>query len=170
MTPMPLGLFLKKLLPKVGLAGYDILFIYFVVEAKNKNKQLKSIFNRHQYFKGFQSFFLRIVFFIECIQQFMSDYLQHIKTSFFILFIFLFTIFYYVPQFFSDDIKSKENHLFSKYFPITFNGILNYSTMISRKQIFGEVLWALDVIVFFFNHKNPYILLSFSLLLVYILL
>ena len=36
MTPIPLGLFVKKLQPKVGLAGYDILFAYFVVEAKSK--------------------------------------------------------------------------------------------------------------------------------------
>ena len=27
MTPMPLGLFVK---PKVDLAGYDILFVYFI--------------------------------------------------------------------------------------------------------------------------------------------
>ena len=37
MTPMLLGLFVNKLQPKVGLAGYDILFAYFVVEAKSKN-------------------------------------------------------------------------------------------------------------------------------------
>ena len=36
MTPMPLGLFVKKLQPKVGLARYDIIFAYFVVEAKSK--------------------------------------------------------------------------------------------------------------------------------------
>ena len=36
MTPMPLGLFIKKLQPKVGLGGYDILFAYLVVEAKSK--------------------------------------------------------------------------------------------------------------------------------------
>ena len=36
MTPMPLGLFVKKLQPKVGLGRYDILFAYFVVEAKSK--------------------------------------------------------------------------------------------------------------------------------------
>ena len=36
MTSMPLGLFVKKLQPKVGLGGYDILFAYFVVEAKSK--------------------------------------------------------------------------------------------------------------------------------------
>ena len=33
MTPMPLGLFVKKLQSK---GGYDILFTYFVVEAKSK--------------------------------------------------------------------------------------------------------------------------------------
>ena len=34
---MPLGLFVEKLQPKVGLGGYDILFAYFVVEeAKGK--------------------------------------------------------------------------------------------------------------------------------------
>ena len=33
---MPLGLFVKKLLPKFGLGGYDILFAYFIVEAKSK--------------------------------------------------------------------------------------------------------------------------------------
>ena len=36
MTPMPLGLFVKKLQPKGGLGGYDILFAYFVIEAKSK--------------------------------------------------------------------------------------------------------------------------------------
>ena len=35
-TPMPLGLLAKKLQPKVGLAGYDMLFAYFVVEAKSE--------------------------------------------------------------------------------------------------------------------------------------
>ena len=34
MTPMLLGLFVKKLQPKVGLGRYDILFAYFVVEGK----------------------------------------------------------------------------------------------------------------------------------------
>ena len=38
MTLRSLGLFVKKLQPKVGLGGYDILFAYFVVEAKSKNK------------------------------------------------------------------------------------------------------------------------------------
>ena len=38
MTTMSLGLFIKKLQPKVGSAGYDILFAYFVVEAKSKNE------------------------------------------------------------------------------------------------------------------------------------
>ena len=37
MTPRSLRLFVKKLQPKVGLGGYDILFAYFVVEAKSKN-------------------------------------------------------------------------------------------------------------------------------------
>ena len=37
MTPMPLRLFVKKLQPKVGLGRYDMLFAYFVVEAKSKN-------------------------------------------------------------------------------------------------------------------------------------
>ena len=45
MTPMPLGLFVKKLQPKVGLAslaGYDILFAY--VEAKsNKWKTISNL-------------------------------------------------------------------------------------------------------------------------------
>ena len=41
MTPRSLGLFVKKLQPKVGLAGYDILFTYFVVEAKSKNGKCK---------------------------------------------------------------------------------------------------------------------------------
>ena len=36
MIPMPLGLFVEKLQPKVGLGRYDILFAYFVVEAKHK--------------------------------------------------------------------------------------------------------------------------------------
>ena len=36
MIPVPLGLFVKKLHPKVGLARYYILFVYFVVEAKSK--------------------------------------------------------------------------------------------------------------------------------------
>ena len=42
MTPMPLGPFVKKLYPKVGLARYNILFTYFVVEAKSKTCILKS--------------------------------------------------------------------------------------------------------------------------------
>ena len=41
MTPMPLGLFVIKLQPKVGLGGYDILFAYFVVEEKSKTLNLK---------------------------------------------------------------------------------------------------------------------------------
>ena len=36
MTFMLLGLFIKNLEPKVGLGGYEILFAYFVVEAKSK--------------------------------------------------------------------------------------------------------------------------------------
>ena len=41
MTPMSLiGLFLKKLQPKVGLPGYDILFAYFIVEAKSQKTVL----------------------------------------------------------------------------------------------------------------------------------
>ena len=36
MTAMPLELFVKELQLKIGLAGYDILFAYFVVEAKAK--------------------------------------------------------------------------------------------------------------------------------------
>ena len=36
MTPMPLGLFVKKWQSKVGLEGYDIPFACFVVEAKSK--------------------------------------------------------------------------------------------------------------------------------------
>ena len=37
---MPLGLFVRKWQPKVGLAGYDMLFTYFVVEAENKHRRL----------------------------------------------------------------------------------------------------------------------------------
>ena len=37
MIPIPLGLFVRKWQPKVDLAGYDILFDYFVVETKSKN-------------------------------------------------------------------------------------------------------------------------------------
>ena len=40
MTLIPLGLFIKKLQPKDGLAGNYILFAYFVVEAKNKMEYL----------------------------------------------------------------------------------------------------------------------------------
>ena len=36
MTLMPLELFVEKVQPKVGLAGYSRLFAYFVVEAKIK--------------------------------------------------------------------------------------------------------------------------------------
>ena len=36
MTLRSLGLYIKKLQSKVGLGGYDILFAYFVVEAKSK--------------------------------------------------------------------------------------------------------------------------------------
>ena len=39
---MPLGLFVKKLQPKVGLGGYYILFAYFVVEAKIKRNKTGS--------------------------------------------------------------------------------------------------------------------------------
>ena len=35
MTPMPLSFFVEKWKSKVALAGYDILFAYFVVEGKN---------------------------------------------------------------------------------------------------------------------------------------
>ena len=35
-TPRPLGLFVKELQSKVDLAGYDILFASFAVEAKSK--------------------------------------------------------------------------------------------------------------------------------------
>ena len=38
MTPILLGPFVKKLQPKVGLAGCDILNAYFVVEAISKIK------------------------------------------------------------------------------------------------------------------------------------
>ena len=40
MTPMYLGLFvkIKKLQPKVISTGNGLIFAYFVVEAKNKNK------------------------------------------------------------------------------------------------------------------------------------
>ena len=38
MTPMPLELLVKKLQPDVGLAGYDILFAYSVIEAKSKKR------------------------------------------------------------------------------------------------------------------------------------
>ena len=41
MTLMPLGLFVKKLQPKVGLGRYDILFAYFVVEAKSKKLNIQ---------------------------------------------------------------------------------------------------------------------------------
>ena len=37
MTPMPLGLFIKKWQPKVGLAGYDILFAE-VLRSRSKRK------------------------------------------------------------------------------------------------------------------------------------
>ena len=36
MTRRSLGIFVKMLQLKVGLAGYDILLAYFVVEAKSK--------------------------------------------------------------------------------------------------------------------------------------
>ena len=34
---MHLGLFVKKLQPKAGLAGYDILFAFFVIDRSEKN-------------------------------------------------------------------------------------------------------------------------------------
>ena len=37
MTLKPLGVFVKKWQPEVGLAGYVKLLAYFVVEAKSKN-------------------------------------------------------------------------------------------------------------------------------------
>ena len=52
MTPRSLGLFVKKLQPKVGLGRYDILFAYFVVEAKSKmhgkNAVRNKILNKRQ--------------------------------------------------------------------------------------------------------------------------
>ena len=47
MTPMPLELFVWKWQSKVVLAGYDILFAYFVVEPKSKNcnKEVYSLLN-----------------------------------------------------------------------------------------------------------------------------
>ena len=42
MTPMPLGLSVKKLQSKVGLGKYDILFAYFVVEEKSKKTNIYS--------------------------------------------------------------------------------------------------------------------------------
>ena len=39
MTRMHLGLFVKKLQPKVGFAGYELSFAYFVVEVKSIIKQ-----------------------------------------------------------------------------------------------------------------------------------
>ena len=41
-APMPLGLFVEKLQRKFGLAGYDILFAYFEIEAKSKNPSVLS--------------------------------------------------------------------------------------------------------------------------------
>ena len=38
-APWTLGLFVKKWLSKVDLAGYDILFAYSVVEAKSKKEK-----------------------------------------------------------------------------------------------------------------------------------
>ena len=40
MTAILLRLFIKKCQLKVGLAGYDILFAYFVVEVKSKNIEI----------------------------------------------------------------------------------------------------------------------------------
>ena len=42
MTPMPLGLFVTKWQPKVGLAGYNynILFAYFIVAGKSNGKKV----------------------------------------------------------------------------------------------------------------------------------
>ena len=39
MTPIPLGLFVKRLQSEVDLAEYDILFAYFVVEAESKKNE-----------------------------------------------------------------------------------------------------------------------------------
>ena len=49
MTPMPLGLFIKKFQPKVGLGGYDIIFAYFVVEAKSKMQKMTLKFHKMVY-------------------------------------------------------------------------------------------------------------------------
>ena len=43
MTPIPLGLFVKKLQQNVGLGGYDILFAYFVVEKQKEYLHFKAI-------------------------------------------------------------------------------------------------------------------------------
>ena len=64
MTPMPLGLFVKKLQPKVGLGRYDILFAYFVVEAKSKmiffeKKKLKKNSEKIILKKKYLLFFLK---------------------------------------------------------------------------------------------------------------
>ena len=50
MTPMPLGLFVEKLQPKVDLAGNDILFTYFVVEANSKKAIIISSINNKNIF------------------------------------------------------------------------------------------------------------------------
>ena len=41
MTFMPLGLFIKKWQSKVSLAGYDILFTYFELDAKSERNSQK---------------------------------------------------------------------------------------------------------------------------------
>ena len=45
---MPLGLFVKKWQPKLGLAGYDKLFAYFVVDAKYPEGKIL-VFNKMCY-------------------------------------------------------------------------------------------------------------------------
>ena len=51
MTLRSLGLYIKKLQSKVGLGGYDILFAYFVVEAKSKMRlKFKMLTNQNMTF------------------------------------------------------------------------------------------------------------------------
>ena len=70
---MPLGLFVKKLQSKVGLAGYA----YFVVEAKNKTTEIFRIANLTAiYLLGiisFQTFSTRQAYFHGVIDSCKSD-------------------------------------------------------------------------------------------------
>ena len=82
MTPRSLRLFVKKLQPKVGLAGYDVLFAYFVVEAKSKiisvDYRIRISQKCCQYLKGEGFFHFPIEETNDSYEEIYSEYLYYI--------------------------------------------------------------------------------------------